>query len=218
MALLDWLRTGLAAVVLASAPAVAEPVPEPHPAKLVGTYDGRQMEMAAGLELSADGRFRYGLSYGALDETSAGTWRFDGTAVRLTSDPVTPPQFVLLGQAKGKNGQLTIALDLPKGLSRQYFDALVTFTDGTTKLQQFAEEGLTLAIAKNQQVQSVRLILQVYELASEPVAVANPAGATLQFRFEPHDIGKVAFADLPLRIEDGALILEHLGRTVRFRK
>ena len=33
---------------------------------LVGTYDGRQMEMAAALELLADGRFRYGLAYGAL--------------------------------------------------------------------------------------------------------------------------------------------------------
>ena len=32
---------------------------------LVGTYDGHQMELAAGLELKADGRFRYGLSYGA---------------------------------------------------------------------------------------------------------------------------------------------------------
>ena len=55
---------------------------------LVGTYDGHQMEIAAGLELKADGRFRYGLSYGALDEEAAGKWAMSGDQVLLTSDPV----------------------------------------------------------------------------------------------------------------------------------
>jgi hypothetical protein len=43
-------------------------VAAPARQSLVGTYHGHQMEMAAGLELKADGRFRYGLSYGALDK------------------------------------------------------------------------------------------------------------------------------------------------------
>ena len=55
---------------------------------LVGTYDGHQMEIAAGLELKADGRFRYSLSYGALDEEAAGKWTMSGDQVLLTSDPV----------------------------------------------------------------------------------------------------------------------------------
>ena len=55
---------------------------------LVGTYDGHQMEIVAGLELKADGRFRYSLSYGALDEEAAGKWTMSGDQVLLTSDPV----------------------------------------------------------------------------------------------------------------------------------
>ena len=44
------------------------------PAALVGIYDGGQMEIAAGLELRADGNFSYGLAYGALDEEAEGVW------------------------------------------------------------------------------------------------------------------------------------------------
>ena len=73
--------------------------PDAHPSSLVGMYDGGQMEIAAGLELTKEGRFRYGLSYGALDEGAAGTWSAAGDAVTLTvekyesSDPDTDGKF-----------------------------------------------------------------------------------------------------------------------------
>lgn len=73
---LAWLA------ILLSAPVLA--VPDQHPARLVGIYDGGQMEMAAGLELGKDGHFRYGLSYGALDEAAAGTWSAAADTVTLT--------------------------------------------------------------------------------------------------------------------------------------
>jgi hypothetical protein len=88
------------------------------------------MEMAAGLELKADGRFRYALSYGALDEEAAGKWAMSGDHVLLTSDPVMAPRFVLVSRVKGVDGTLRLSLDVPKGLSRQYFDAEITKTNG----------------------------------------------------------------------------------------
>lgn len=54
-----------------------------HPASLAGVYDGGQMEIAAGLKLDKDGRFQYGLSYGALDEMAVGTWTAAGDTVTL---------------------------------------------------------------------------------------------------------------------------------------
>ena len=54
---------------------------------LVGTYDGHQMEIAAGLELKADGRFRYGLPYGALDEGAMGKWTMSGDQVPSLAIP-----------------------------------------------------------------------------------------------------------------------------------
>ena len=70
----------LPAITLAAAPVLAA---DQHPASLVGVYDGGQMEMAAGLELTKDGRFRYALSYGALDEGAAGTWSATADIVTL---------------------------------------------------------------------------------------------------------------------------------------
>ena len=52
-----------ALVLLAATPAAAEP-----PRSFAGLYQINQMEMAGGLELSPDGRFRYALEYGAVSE------------------------------------------------------------------------------------------------------------------------------------------------------
>src|SRR5437764_10496062 len=74
-----------------SGPATAQP------GSIAGVYDGGQMEIAAALELKPDGRFNYGLSYGALDEHAAGRWTVNGDRVLLSSNPVvrvaSPPGF-----------------------------------------------------------------------------------------------------------------------------
>src|SRR4051794_34335704 len=72
-AILRLVPLTLPLVIAASAiaPALAQP------SSLVGSYNGNQMEMAAGLELTGDGRFRSALSYGALDEAAAGTCVFN---------------------------------------------------------------------------------------------------------------------------------------------
>jgi len=61
------------------------------PASAVGLYEIDQMEMAGGLELRADGRFSYGLDYGAVSEMSEGNWA-SGTEgdILLTTDPMPP--------------------------------------------------------------------------------------------------------------------------------
>jgi hypothetical protein len=185
---------------------------------LVGTYDGRQMEMAAALELLADGRFRYALAYGALDEEAAGKWTLQGDGVLLTSDPVTAPRFVLVSQARGAPGVLRVDLDIPKGLSRQYFDALITKAGGQSERKQLTEDGLALPFAAAEAPTTVRLSLQMFEVASGPVRLDANSGYSVRFRFEPNDIGKVSFQATPLRVVNGELLLDRHGRTIRFRR
>src|ERR1700722_11183141 len=96
----------------------------PDAAELVGEYDGHQMEMAAGLELSADGTFQYGLSYGGLDEEAKGKWTVSGDKVLLTSDPVNPPRFTFLGQAPAPAGTISFSLEVPQGMTAQLFDGM----------------------------------------------------------------------------------------------
>ena len=75
-----------AALLLAPACATAE-----APRQAAGLYEINQMEVAGGLELRPDGRFRYGLDYGAVSEQSEGLWATEGSAVLLTTDPMPPP-------------------------------------------------------------------------------------------------------------------------------
>ena len=59
--------------------------------QVAGLYEIDQMEMAGGLELRGDGRFSYGLDYGAVSEAAEGKWApaADG-GVALTTEPMPP--------------------------------------------------------------------------------------------------------------------------------
>ena len=184
---------------------------------LAGVYDGGQMEMAAALELKPDGQFNYALSYGALDEQAAGRWTVSGDRVLLSSNPVVAPRLYLVSRGRGPDGVLQLALDVPRGVSRQYFDAIVT-RGGRTEKVQLTEEGLALPFGSADAPTAVRLVLQIFRVASEPVQLDPSSGYAVQFRFEPNDIGKVAFQSEPLRIVNGDLVLDRHGRTLRFRR
>ena len=83
------IRLALAAAILFAAPecALAKSVPD-----AAGLYRINQMEMAGGLELSPEGRFRYAFDYGAVSEVSEGRWTFEDGRVVLTTDPMPPPE------------------------------------------------------------------------------------------------------------------------------
>lgn len=225
------IRRSLAAALLGIAVTAASPaasartcplaVPgtgDAHPAALAGLYNGSQMEVGAQLELAVDGRFRYELAYGALDENAGGTWAFDGHDVVLTGDPVTVPRFAFLGEKPGKAGVLTVSLDLPAGISRQYFDARLLLADGKLIERQFDEDGLTIPLESGARPAAIWVSLPVYALASDRVPLSGVTGSQASFRFEPNDIGKVAFTGTKLSIEDCALRLDRFDLRLLFRK
>lgn len=207
----------LPTAALSSSGAVAQ-VTLPDPSGLVGTYDGHQMEMAVGLKLRADGRFDYGLSYGALDESATGTWRVQGDSVLLTSDPVTPPTFVMLGQQPASDGETHLVLDLPKGWTRQYFDAEVGLADGRDVGGQLSDDSDAIPLAAGDRPISLRLTLGVYEIRSDAFRLDGTPASRIHVRFEQNDLGKVAFAKTPLRIDNGNLLLERYGRSIVFKR
>jgi len=192
-------------------------VSDAHPAKLVGQYDGGQMEVAAGLELSADGRFRYGLSYGASDEQATGTWHADDGHVVLDSDPVKAPCFTLLGQTLGEEGLLHVDLQVPDGMDAQYFRAVVQLSDGRQIDGQLSADGLSLPLEAGQRPARIRIVLPVFELVGDPVEIDAAKGLRFRFRFEPNDLGRVEFKGTALTIDKGQLILLRHGVELHFR-
>jgi hypothetical protein len=80
------IRSAVAAVLLIA----ASGAPAEAPREAAGLYEINQMEMAGGLELQPDGRFRYAFDYGAVSEVSEGKWTVESGTVLLTTDPMPP--------------------------------------------------------------------------------------------------------------------------------
>lgn len=202
----------LALVTLFSPPAAAAPAQ-----CLAGQYDASAPEIAAGIVLSPNGRFRYGLSYGALDERAEGQWEADGTKLFLTSDPVTPPRFVLVSEAPAPDGAFRLRLDLPDGIAPQYFNALLVLKDGRTIGSPLGYEDWVVPLNPGEEAVSIKLQLPVLDLESERIALSSGGAGAVRMRFEPNDLGAVAFARDPLLIDGRELMLNRHGRTLRFR-
>lgn len=210
------IRLAFACLLMLASPAIAG---TDRKAELAGTYDGGQMELAAGLELRPDGKFGYGLSYGAIDEEAEGVWTVEGDEVVLTTDPpVTPPGFVLLSDEPAPDGKLFITLvnrELLRGLRLE----LLLVPEGSERPQLIdIDADGRLPVEPGMKLAAVRPVFPIYEVVGEPVKLSPDRGHRLTFRFDPNDIGRADFRATRLRIENGALLMPKFDRMLRFRK
>jgi len=215
-----WAGLAMAAM-LATAPGPAvssKPAGADCAGELAGAYAARHMEMGGELLLGPDGRFRYELAYGALDEEARGRWTCDAEAVRLTSDAVTPPRFEVLGSGPAPAGHVRVSLDLPRGMSRQNFSLLVHRADGSEERRQFDDEGLDLAFTAATRPVALLPVLPVYDVAGTRIGVPAGDGVEIRLRFAVNDLGKVAFVGTALKREQGGLVLDRFGEAIRFER
>jgi len=200
------------ALVLAAALATA-------PADLVGVYDGGQMEVAAGLELRADGRFRYGLSYGALDEQAEGSWTVEGDRLLLTTEPaVVPARFLIEDQKPTASGALEVGVVDPKGRPLPNIDIAISYDEGDPDILQSREEPIAVPLDAKRPPRSILLAVPVFDVASEPFDIDPSKGYGFTFRFEPNGLGTADFQRTPLTIDKGVLLLPRFDRTLRFER
>lgn len=71
---------------------------------LMGEYHFRKSEMVSGFHFSADGRFQFFFSYGAVDRNAKGTYTVEGNLVRLKSDKEPGKDFTVTRQSIGEDG------------------------------------------------------------------------------------------------------------------
>jgi hypothetical protein len=189
----------------------------PDPGSVAGLYEIRQMEMAGGLELSTDGRFRYALEYGAASEEGEGKWRLDGNAVRLTSDPMPKgPTFEVVKDEPAPAGQLWVSLAPPGfGNFTTNLEMLVTFSDGSR--QEIRDDGDGHMPVDSTKVTTVQPIVPIYGIASSPIALSADRGHKLTLRFMPNDLGKARFENEPLTREGETLVLFRYDAKIVFK-
>ena len=69
-------------------------------AQVQGEYIFSKQEMVAGFYFSADGKFNFFYSYGAVDRTAEGTFTIEGDTVKLKSDKEAGKDFTIIKQQK----------------------------------------------------------------------------------------------------------------------
>lgn len=71
---------------------------------LQGEYTFHRQEMVAGFRFSANGKFDFYHSYGAIDRTASGTFTVEGKIIKLKSDKEPGKDFTITNQSKQGDG------------------------------------------------------------------------------------------------------------------
>ena len=188
------------------------------PVSLAGVYETHQMEVAAGLELKPDGRFRYALSYGATDEEAEGDWTFDGKVIRLTSNPMPKaPSFELMRDDPAPKGELSMRLEDPgfewghglealaKGESNQLFEIS-------------ADDSGQVDLAGKPAIRAIAPEMPAYGPTGQVFPLSTDRGHRLLFRFHANDLGKARFDRQEVRLNGTDLVIERYDTIFRFVK
>jgi hypothetical protein len=204
----------VAIAFLANAAVSAAGVPQAQ----VGYYESRQPEVAAGLELSADGHFRYGLDYGALSEFAEGKWTSDGRTVWLTSVPMPrAPSFVIVRDDPAPQGEYTVTLENPGFDWGGPLEFMATIEGQPAPVRITPDEDGSVT-GLTGRVVAIRPIVPVYGDLGEPLALKGLGGHKLIVRFLGNDLGKARLSAQPVVVEDGGLRLDRYAASFRLIK
>jgi hypothetical protein len=199
------VKLALAAVaaLVALAPAPAPLLAEP----LAGLYRLEGVREAAGaLELSADGRFRYALAYGALDERAEGRWRREGARILLSTEPrPRPPVFALAEVTRGPPGSFGVLVVGPDGEPIPNLTITVTLSDGSSDTAQSSRDWLEGELPQGLQPVSLSVHIPLFDVHSDAFAIDLAKGNRMRISLDPADLGVRDFRDEALEIRDDGL-------------
>ena len=215
----DAIRPRSFAVVIAYALAAA-----PHPASwaqdaaaVAGSYclTGMQ-EVGSCIRLSPDGTFEYFLAYGAYDENAEGTWKLEKGEVIVTTPAYDKkPTFAFTRTLPSSGGRFDVIVESKNGHSIAGVEVGVT-CDGTTKSAGVTQaEGF--AVDCKAAPTAIALGLSMFGVAPQSIDVSTSgvgADRAYVFAFDPGDLGKKRFADVPLRTNGDALEMTYADTPV----
>lgn len=175
-------------------------------------------DTAGGLDLQADGRFRYVRSEGALDERAEGTWTETAGDIRLTTDPKPiAPSF-----ARGPDGGAgapALHVRLSDGRELAGIDFRLGLTNGASLAGYTQAEGWDFAAPGAQPDSSriawVELVEPIYGVVSPRFAIEPPAAGALVFVLTPNDIETVDFQGAQVERRSDDLVLHRHDRALR---
>jgi hypothetical protein len=203
--------------LFAAMPALAQPA---SPAGLYRAQAGP--ELAAVLELAPDGRFRYQLSEGALDEQAGGRWTQDARgAVTLQTLPrPRAPLWSLEPIGETQDVPLSILVTVPGANGRGIagIDLRIGFANGDIQASYLQEDGWQMPPGDPRQPAWFELAEPLHGLSSPRFPLPERRGMAITVLLTPNDIGIADFDGTPVTMTAEGLVLHWRGRAIDFAK
>lgn len=185
---------------------------------LVGEYRlAEGPDVAGGLRITADGRFKYGLAAGALDERAEGRWERRGNRVCLFTEPVpVRPVFekVPLRSVDGKAPTLWVTWPNGDGVSGVLF--IIGFdagepVDGYTQFDGWTAPDDDVRIPRWIEVSE-----SIYNITAPRFELEPADAGRLHLRLVPNDMGVVGFDGACVEASGKGVILHRDEGEMRF--
>lgn len=171
-------------------------------------------ELASSLLLTADGRFRYILSYGALDEHADGRWNRTGTLISLTTQPEPKPSTILLDSMSTTDrdaAALSLIVTGPNDPADQGLagiDFRIECDSGDPIEGYTQQDGWQISTLEGRTPRWIQLFERIHGTQSDRIPI--PAGTrAIRFRFQANDFGIADFRAAPVTVEGDRLTLTH---------
>ena len=195
------------------------PLPAAVASGRIGRYTHAEHELVAELWLRADGRFRYGLTVGSLDEVAEGRWTVDGSRIRLVSEPKPVPPAITAGPGRqDASVPLSLLVTTPNGNGLPGVDLVVGFDTGETTDGYTQADGWTLPTEEKRVPRWVEFSMESYGLKSQHFPVDRDQANALTFVLTPNDIGVIDLSGSMVEVNGRDLVVHRDGGTMRLHK
>ncbi|HKR91376.1 hypothetical protein [Novosphingobium sp.] len=185
---------------------------------LAGRYRLAEDHDAAGeLAISADGRFDYGLAYGALDEEAHGRWQRQGDAICLYTEPKPmPPVLSKAPAAKTASQSATLMVVSPDGHGIPGVDFRIGFDSGEPVDGYTQEYGFTLDPNERRTPRWVELYEPINRISAPRFTLTSEDHGKLLAILTPNDLGTVDFEGACLEAMEKGVILHRKEGDMHF--
>lgn len=199
--------------LLIAAPVSAKP-------SLVGYYRAAEgPDVGGGLLIGANGRFRYALAAGALDERAEGRWERQGAKICLTTEPTpVPPEFKRAPDAAGNDRTATVMVSWPDGRGIAGVDFVIGFDTGDPLTGYTQYDGWTMPPDELRTPRWIELREPVNNVKSPRFTLDEHDHGKLHAVLIPHDIGVVNFEGACLEQSASGFVLHRKEGDMRFQR
>ena len=174
-------------------------------------------DVASEVLLRPDGRFRFFLIDGALDEQAQGRWTAEGSHIKLVTLPKpVPPVFSAGPATTTAEAPLKLRVTWPDGRGVATIDLRVGFDSGDPVESYTQEDGWSLDPGEKRAPRWVELGLQMYGIGYTRFPVDLAKGNNLAFTLTPNGLGTMEFDDVEVEAVPGALIFRRGGQEGRY--